>query len=212
VLLLFIGSFLYASNIAQRDTAVAEQEIYVGMPQNAFEQKYNLYNCTCSGSTRWWSGKYKSKSNPKKILWAHFQRINRQMVLTSFKNVNVDLEQQRQQQQIAHLIDTIDDDIDVLHANYSPSVKPLIKIGLPALEPLLEKMVSAEQDTRLRLGTAIGGIIASDLQRDYKEIKEFWQTVGELDYEASLEERIKVTQNIREWYKKRDEKFTPAKP
>lgn len=115
------------------------------------------------------------------------------------------------EQRIASLIESIDDDWDVLHSDYTPAVRRLIKIGPPAIEPLLELMLVDNSFTRTHAQRALAGIVKTMLGYEYGKgwpegIREgnerflrLWRALGDLHEDAPSEERQKSVRKWREW-------------
>jgi hypothetical protein len=101
---------------------------------------------------------------------------------------------------IRDLIVRINDDIDVLHAEYTPAVHELIAIGLPSLRHgVLDLLLSEDIDTRYRAQTVLEGVTCnqygSAMGRGWKNENqqtawlELLEEMGSHNYKASLEER-----------------------
>jgi hypothetical protein len=102
--------------------------------------------------------------------------------------------------QIRQLIDTIDDDHDLIHADYTPSVHRLIEIGEPAIIPTLDLMLSDDRLTRMRAQNVLHAITRKlhgfspghgwRCKDGEEKWKRFWAGMGDLDWEAPKEQRI----------------------
>jgi hypothetical protein len=111
--------------------------------------------------------------------------------------------------EIAKLIAKIDDDPDILHTDYTPAVHKLIKIGKPAIDPVLDLMLASDKLTRLRAQRVLEGItmktfgfvVGQGWTKDKGEMmfKEFWTKLGDLNWEADAEMRKNAVKKWREW-------------
>lgn len=107
---------------------------------------------------------------------------------------------------IAELIRDIDKNPNRLHRNYTPAVDALIKIGPPAIKPLLDVMQDEREVTRRRAQTALVDItmISQGWQpgrpwadpNGEAKWREFWKSLGNLQWDASKEDREK---SIKQW-------------
>jgi hypothetical protein len=112
---------------------------------------------------------------------------------------------------IVQLVQSIDDNPDPLHADYTPSVHQLIEKGLPAVPPVLVLMRSDSKDTRLhaqrvlegitmkRFGFVIGkGWAKADGEEKWREL---WKKLGNMQWDESLERRNKSIVLWEKWLK-----------
>ncbi len=113
---------------------------------------------------------------------------------------------------VSYWIDRLDQNPDLLHVDYTPVVHRLIEIGAPALAPALDLMISADEMTRLRAQRVIEGVILvergfvfgsgwsrGDARANDAAFREFWHTLGNLQYERPLDERRHAVELWREW-------------
>jgi hypothetical protein len=110
---------------------------------------------------------------------------------------------------IARLIETIDDDPDELHFDYTPAVGKLIKVGRPAIRALVDIMLEEPLIRRRRAQRAIEGITMEmmgfrfgqgwDKPESEHRWKKFWDSLDHLRSEASIDERRKSVDKWREW-------------
>src|SRR6266851_9129746 len=61
--------------------------------------------------------------------------------------------------EIRHLVQTIDDNADILHADLTPSVQQLTRLGLPAAQAVLPLLNDPKQLTRMRAFVVLGNIV-----------------------------------------------------
>ncbi len=106
-------------------------------------------------------------------------------------------------------IKTIDDNPDLLHLDYTPSVHCLIQIGKEALYPLTELMLSKNEMTRLRALRAIEQITLNlwkqeslGKELDMEEWRVWWNEI-DLDYESNEVNRIKSIEKLKAWINSR---------
>jgi hypothetical protein len=60
---------------------------------------------------------------------------------------------------IDSLIISIDDNYDILHSDYTPSVHKLSELGIPAIIAIIPLLSNAKQDTRLHAQRVFEGVI-----------------------------------------------------
>jgi hypothetical protein len=63
-------------------------------------------------------------------------------------------------EQVARLVLTLDDDADILHNDYTPSVHRLVALGLPGAAAIVDKLTSPSYLTRLHASRVIEGALA----------------------------------------------------
>jgi hypothetical protein len=110
---------------------------------------------------------------------------------------------------VASLIKVIDNDPDELHFDYTPTVHDLIKVGRPAIGPLLDVMLEDPSAKRLHAQRAIEGITMQmngfrfgrgwDDPTGEARWLELWKSLGSLRYDASPDERSKSVAKWRTW-------------
>ena len=102
---------------------------------------------------------------------------------------------------VTKLISELDENPDVLHGDYTPAVRKLIDIGQPAIVPILDVMVTDDnQLSRLRAQRVLEGVTmqmhgfefgqgwrSSDDENNWLK---FWASLGNLDWKSTLAERL----------------------
>jgi len=106
------------------------------------------------------------------------------------------------------LIRTINDDADILHSDYTPSVNRLIEIGMPSVDPVLELMLSDDEETRVHAQRVLTDITARQhgftpgrgwSVRQQHEWRDFWIQLGALNWNDPIEKRRESVRLWREW-------------
>lgn len=115
---------------------------------------------------------------------------------------------------IKSLIAHINDDPDLLHSDYTPAVFELIEVGEPALRPVLRLMLSQHRKTRQHAERVIAGVTEAQYGfvrgRGWKnreqeaEWRHFWNDLGNLDDEATLEQRCASVALWNQWLASRE--------
>lgn len=128
--------------------------------------------------------------------------------------VNMDDSKAELSRRIEGLIATINDDPNVRHRQYTPSVDKLVAIGDAAIAPALDLMLKDDQNTRLRAVTVIRDIMELKYGfvpgkgwvrgEDEKRFKKFWSSLGNLDWDSSEMERKKSVQLWKSWLGRRE--------
>ncbi|ENO90768.1 HEAT repeat-containing PBS lyase, partial [Thauera phenylacetica B4P] len=91
--------------------------------------------------------------------------------------------------EIEHLVATIDAHPEPLHADYTAEVRALVRIGLPALPAVLPLLMAEAELTRLRAQRVLEGVTrawaaehaAAAPQRAWEAL---WQAHGAYDWRA----------------------------
>jgi D-alanyl-D-alanine carboxypeptidase len=114
--------------------------------------------------------------------------------------------------EIERLVSTINDKPDMLHKHLTPSVNRLMVIGEPAIPRVLELMLDKDADTRLRAVTVIRVITMTNhgfkpgrgWLQDEDEVKwrQFWASLGNLEWNAPADDRKKSIALWKEWLKR----------
>ena len=112
-------------------------------------------------------------------------------------------------ERVKTLLARINDDHDILHADYTPAVRELRKIGEPALAPTLELMLSEDLHTRMRAQRVLEGVTMAQhgfvVGQGWKEdggeerFRKFWFELGDLDYDAPSEKRAASVALWKKW-------------
>jgi hypothetical protein len=99
------------------------------------------------------------------------------------------------------LVNSIDENPDPLHSDYTPSVYQLIEKGLPSVSHVLILMRSESQDTRMRAQRVLEGVTMKRYgfvfgkgwaQVDGEEKwRRFWKELGNMQWNDPLENRNK---------------------
>jgi hypothetical protein len=110
---------------------------------------------------------------------------------------------------ITKLIESIDNDPDPLHSDYTPSVHQLIDKGLSSVTPVLKLMRSESQDTRMRAQRVLEGVtmrrysfvvgkgwVQADGEQKWTDL---WTKLGNLQYSDSLDKRNKSIVLWEQW-------------
>jgi hypothetical protein len=107
------------------------------------------------------------------------------------------------------LAQTIDDDADPLHADFTPSVSKLIRKGLPGARAVLHLLDAPRRLTRLRAQRVIEGVVM--MRNGWKpgrgypdetgqeETKALLKANGSYRADASPEERHSAIEKWRQW-------------
>jgi hypothetical protein len=112
---------------------------------------------------------------------------------------------------IKKLIEAIDHHPYKLHSDYTPSVEGLIKIGKPAMMSVLDLFLTSEEITRLRAQRVLEIITMKmygfnpghgwEVVNKESEWKQFWNSLGDLNYKTSIELRSASVRLWKEWLK-----------
>jgi hypothetical protein len=111
--------------------------------------------------------------------------------------------------EIAQLVQTIDDNPDRLHADVTPSVLKLTKLGLPAARAVLPLLDSPKQLTRMRAFRVLGNVVMRHYgwqpQQGYavagqeERVRDLMQANGDYTVTAPREERQQAIAKWRAW-------------
>jgi hypothetical protein len=112
---------------------------------------------------------------------------------------------------IARLIATINDSPDPSHGDLTPSVLALVRLGLPALPPVLPLLESEDKWTRLRAQRVLERTTkawvreqtpgrGSSREADYAWMA-LWQANGNYDWEAPPAQRAAAGARWQDWLK-----------
>ncbi|MCE9548220.1 MAG: hypothetical protein K8T25_22335 [Planctomycetia bacterium] len=114
-----------------------------------------------------------------------------------------------QRDAINKLIAAIDKDPDWLHSDYTPAVHELTKIGWPAIEPLLDVLLTTNEETRMRAQRALEGITMEQYgfrrgrgwndPRGEDRFRQFWKSLGDYNYNAGENDRRASIAKWRAW-------------
>jgi hypothetical protein len=95
-----------------------------------------------------------------------------------------------------------------VHAPYTPAVGELIQIGPPVLEPMFELMSSPDYSTRHAAEVVIRDVTMDMLNDPPKAARtrekedrwqRLWQSMGDLDAQATVEQRKDSVEKWRKW-------------
>lgn len=110
---------------------------------------------------------------------------------------------------IAALVARIDADPDPLHWDRTPAVEALIRVGWPAAPLLLDRMLDASEDTRLRAQRALEGILLRELgfvagrgftrEGGEARFRALWDKLGGYAFDADPEDRQRAVCAWKEW-------------
>lgn len=119
----------------------------------------------------------------------------------------------RRVETVDDFVRTINDNPDLLHFDYTPSVHKLIKVGERAIPQMLNLMLSEDRDTRLRAERVLSGITLEQHgfvfgqgwkdEKGAERFRAFWSSLGDLDWTATQEERTRAVKLWREWIAKK---------
>jgi hypothetical protein len=112
-------------------------------------------------------------------------------------------------ERVKTLLARINDDPDILHADYTPAVHELVQVGEPALAPTLELMLSDDRHTRMRAQRVLEGVtlvqhgfvFGQGWKEDQgeKRHRKFWSELGKLDYDAPPDKRAAGVAMWKKW-------------
>jgi hypothetical protein len=110
---------------------------------------------------------------------------------------------------VQQLYARLNDDPDPLHADYTPAVHELIRVGRPAIAQALDLIVSGDWYTRLRAERVLEGVTLVEHGFVFgqgwsrpggeAEWRRFWARLGNLDFEAPLDKRAASVALWRAW-------------
>lgn len=110
---------------------------------------------------------------------------------------------------VAELFARLDENPDILHADYTPAVHELIAIGRPTIAPALDLMLSDNEFTRMHAQRVIEGVTLREHRFVFgqgwtrptgaAEWKQFWTRLGDLNDRASAEARRASVAKWRVW-------------
>ena len=110
------------------------------------------------------------------------------------------------------LVRTINDNPNMRHRDYTPSVHKLIALGDASIPRMLDLMLSNDRDTRLRAQTVLqdiavlkhGFVPGRGWPNDASEerYRALWKSLGDLDWNAPREDRERAVKLWREWLAK----------
>jgi hypothetical protein len=151
----------------------------------------------------------------RKRRWFQFSLRTLMIVVTVFAVVCGDISANGSlDARIAKLIEAIDDNPDELHYDYTPAARGLIEVGRPAIAPLLPLMLYDSRYTRRHAQRAIEGITMEMMgfrfgqgwNKPESETRweKFWDSLGRLRSEASIDERRQSVAKWREWLERRE--------
>jgi hypothetical protein len=116
---------------------------------------------------------------------------------------------QAMEKDIIELVKSINDDPDLLHADYTPSVRKLIEKGLPSVPYVLVLMTSESEYTRMRAQRVLAGVTMERYgfvvgkgwtQEDGEQkFRKFWKELGNMRWDDSLENRNKSVALWKKW-------------
>ena len=103
-----------------------------------------------------------------------------------------------------------------LHSDYTPATRKLIKIGRPAVGPCLELFLSEKRRTRIRALRVIDGVGLVEFgfkfgqgwanEKSESDYLKFLDSMPDLNYDDSLEDRKKAVKRWAEFYSKKIER------
>ncbi len=119
-------------------------------------------------------------------------------------------------ERVKTLLARIGDDPDPLHIDFTPAVSELIDVGVPAILPTLDLMLSDDKLTRMRAQHVIEGVMGVEYGfvsgQGWKKVggeeqwRKLWAELGDLDYQASLEKRLTSVTLWKRWLASRAKK------
>ena len=119
-------------------------------------------------------------------------------------------------ERVKTLLARIDDDPDPLHIDFTPTVHELINVGVPAILPTLDLMLSDDNLTRMRAQRVIEGVMGVEYGfvsgQGWKKVggeeqwRKQWAELGDLDYQASSEKRLASVTLWKSWLASRAKK------
>ncbi|MFH0894877.1 MAG: hypothetical protein V2A54_10625 [Bacteroidota bacterium] len=113
---------------------------------------------------------------------------------------------------IDSLVKTIDDNYDILHSDFTPSVHKLSTMGIPAIEAVLPLLNSSKEDTRLHAQRVVEGVIyrmngfvpgqGFTTKGGEEKSREILNSI-EYDWEGiDLKNRQNAIENLKKWISK----------
>lgn len=110
---------------------------------------------------------------------------------------------------VDELVKHLNESPDKLHGDYTPASMQLIGLGEPAIGAVLQLMLSPDAETRLRAQRVLEGITMrthgfaagqgwTDPDGEARW-RGFWRGLGDLDWEASLEDRRRSVAVWQSW-------------
>jgi hypothetical protein len=117
-------------------------------------------------------------------------------------------------QEIAALVNRLNQQPDKLHSDNTPAVNELIAIGVPVLEQVLPLMLGENRDTRLR-ALRVTEMVTMKLHGfrpgsgwlrtgDEHAWRELWKAMGELTADAPASARAAAVGRWMEWLRAQD--------
>lgn len=114
--------------------------------------------------------------------------------------------------EVARLVQSINENSDLLHADYSPSVHKLCAMGMPALRNgALELLVSPDPESRMRGQTVLGTVVMQQFgfvpgqgwskESREREVELLWEKNGSYAWNASESDRDSSYKIWRAWVK-----------
>src|SRR5215210_619511 len=110
---------------------------------------------------------------------------------------------------IPSLLAQIDQEPDKLHSDRTLAVEALIEMGEPVLGPVLELMLSPDRETRMHAQRVLEGVTLRfhgfrpghgwDDRSHEEDWRRFWNSLGDLDWDAPEAERADAVARWREW-------------
>lgn len=106
------------------------------------------------------------------------------------------------------LLERINADADMLHADHTPAGTRLVEIGEPAILPCLEIMASEDQMTRMRAERVLVEITRNLIRKEFPNASkqqldakwdQFWMSHGDLDFNSNLEKRAIAIESLKRW-------------
>jgi hypothetical protein len=111
--------------------------------------------------------------------------------------------------EVQHLLDTINDDPNWHHSEYTPSVNRLIVIGTPAIPAVLRLFETGDLTTRRRTAKVLEEITMAmygfrigqgwDSEDGEDQWWHFWKSLGNLDADDSERKRRRSVRLWRKW-------------
>ena len=117
---------------------------------------------------------------------------------------------------VQELLAKLDDDPDILHADYTPAVWELIEIGEPVIEPTLPYLLSENETTRLHAERVIEGVMRRMYgfvagkgwtrpggEQEFRQLSntlwDFEARGGKSVYESPVRDRLAYILRVKRW-------------
>ena len=107
------------------------------------------------------------------------------------------------------LVKTIDDNYDMLHTDYTPSVYKLSELGIPAIEAVIPLLDNTRADTRLHAQRVVEGVIyrmngfipgqGFTIKEGEAKVKSILNSINYNWADTVIEERHKSIEHLKNW-------------